>query len=133
MKVSVQSVPSGAMSTTTPAAADGTPHSPSGMRHYGRNVDHYMTSTRTPLRYLRRHVARQGVKPEPNQCDAEAWVYDIGENSDVSVDALVSDNVRDLIGAFAQWPTAKAAFATKYVNRDLLDLDPRGRTRVRFS
>ncbi|MGN6609743.1 MAG: spore photoproduct lyase family protein [Jatrophihabitans sp.] len=83
--------------------------------------------------YLGRHVGRQGVKPEPNQCDPEAWVYDIGENSDVSVDALVSDNVRDLIGAFAQWPTAKAAFATKYVNRQLLDLDPQGRTRVRFS
>ena len=83
--------------------------------------------------YLGRHVARQGVKTEPNQCDATAWVYDIGENSDVSVDALVSDNVADLVAAFAQWPTAKASFATKYVNRQLLDLDPRGRTRVRFS
>jgi hypothetical protein len=34
---------------------------------------------------------------------------------------------------FAGLPTAKASFATKYVNRDLLTLDPRGRTRVRFS
>jgi spore photoproduct lyase family protein len=83
--------------------------------------------------YLGRHVARQGVKPEPNQCDPEAWVYDIGENSDCSVDALVSDNVADLITAFRGWPTAKASFATKYVNRQLLDLDPQGRTRIRFS
>jgi DNA repair photolyase len=30
-------------------------------------------------------------------------------------------------------PTAKASFATKYVNRDLLDWDPMGRTRIRFS
>jgi spore photoproduct lyase family protein len=83
--------------------------------------------------YLRRHVARQGPKTEPDQCDPDSWVYDIGENSDCSVDALVSDNVADLVGTFRDLPTAKASFATKYVNRDLLDLDPRGRTRVRFS
>jgi spore photoproduct lyase len=83
--------------------------------------------------YLARHIARQGRKPEPNQCDPDAWVYDIGENSDCSVDALVSDNVADLIELFAGQPTAKASFATKYVHRGLLDLSPRGRTRIRFS
>jgi spore photoproduct lyase family protein len=84
-------------------------------------------------RYLRGHVKRQGVKPEPDQVDPHAWVYDIGENSDVSVDALVSDNVADLVGTFRDLPTAKASFATKFVNRELLDLDPQGRTRIRFS
>ncbi|OLR93392.1 spore photoproduct lyase family protein [Actinokineospora bangkokensis] len=83
--------------------------------------------------YLTRHIRRQGTKPEPNQCDRDAWVYDIGENSDCSADALVSDNVRDLVALFRGQPTAKASFATKFVNRDLLDWDPRGRTRVRFS
>jgi spore photoproduct lyase len=83
--------------------------------------------------YLGRHVGRQGVKPAPNQCDAKAWVYDLGENSDCSLDATVSDNVRDLVDLFRGLPTAKASFATKYVNRDLLDWDPQGRTRVRFS
>jgi len=83
--------------------------------------------------YLGRHIARQGVKPTPNQCDPAAWVYDIGENSDCSVDALISDNVADLVTLFRDRPTAKASFATKHVNRDLLDWDPRGRTRVRFS
>ncbi len=83
--------------------------------------------------YLRRHVARQGVKAEPDQCDPVSWVYDIGENGDCSVDALVSDNVADLVATFRTLPTAKASFATKYVNRQLLDLDPQGRTRVRFS
>ncbi|MGK3207951.1 hypothetical protein [Amycolatopsis sp. MEPSY49] len=78
--------------------------------------------------YLSRHIARQGPKPEPDQCDPDAWVYDIGENSDCSVDALISDNVADLIGLFAGQPTAKASFATKYVNRGLLALAPRGRT-----
>jgi spore photoproduct lyase family protein len=83
--------------------------------------------------YLRRHVARQGPKPAPDQCDPVSWVYDIGENSDCSVDAMVSDNVADLIATFRDLPTAKASFATKYVNRQLLDLDPAGRTRMRFS
>ncbi|MER5833423.1 spore photoproduct lyase family protein [Streptomyces sp. NPDC002130] len=85
------------------------------------------------IAHLARHVARQGHKPEPNQCDPEAWVYDIGENGDCSVDALVCDNTADLVHAFRQWPTAKASFATKFVNPDLLALDPRGRTRIRFS
>ncbi len=83
--------------------------------------------------YLRRHVARQGVKAEPNQVDPHAWVYDVGENSDCSVDAEVSGNVDDLVALFRGLPTAKASFATKHVNRRLLELDPRGRTRVRFS
>ncbi|MGC0208687.1 spore photoproduct lyase family protein [Streptomyces levis] len=85
------------------------------------------------IAHVGRHVARQGRKPEPNQCDPEAWVYDIGENGDCSVDALICDNTADLVNAFRQWPTAKASFATKFVNSDLLALDPRGRTRIRFS
>jgi len=85
------------------------------------------------LGYLERHVGRQGPKTEPNQCDPVDWVYDIGESSDCSVDALLSDNVADLVALFARLDGAKASFATKYVNRGLLDLDPRGGTRVRFS
>ena len=46
---------------------------------------------------------------------------------------LVSDNVRDLVDLFARTPDAKASFATKLVNRELLGYDPRGGTRVRFS
>ena len=83
--------------------------------------------------YLQRHVGRQGVKPAPNECDPHAWVYDIGENSDCSVDARISDNVRDLVELFRSLPNAKASFATKHVNRELLGWDPQGRTRIRFS
>ncbi len=85
------------------------------------------------LGYVRRHAGRQGVKPAPNQADPRDWIYDIGENSDCSLDATISENVRDLVRLFRDLPNAKASFATKYVNRDLLDWDPRGRTRVRFS
>jgi hypothetical protein len=57
--------------------------------------------------YLERHAARQGVKPEPNQCDPVDWVYDIGENSDCSVDAVVSDNVLTSSGCSPEFPTQK--------------------------
>ena len=83
--------------------------------------------------YTARHVGRQGVKTVPNAVDPAAWVYDIGENSDCSVDARLSGNVRDLVDTFRAVPTAKASFATKHVNRDLLGWDPQGRTRIRFS
>ncbi len=82
---------------------------------------------------IERHAGRQGTKSTPNQCDPADWVYDVGENSDCSVDHAISDNVRDLVELFGRLRNAKASFATKWVNRDLLELDPRGRTRVRFS
>ncbi|MFD9245992.1 spore photoproduct lyase family protein [Streptomyces sp. NPDC059556] len=91
------------------------------------------TNVERVLGALSRHIAGLGRKEEPNQCDEHAWVYDIGENGDCSVDDLISDNTADLISAFRRWPTAKASFATKFVNPDLLRLDPRGRTRIRFS
>jgi spore photoproduct lyase len=84
-------------------------------------------------RAIERHAGRQGPKPEPNQIDPERWVYDIGENSDCSVDATVSDNVRDLVALFRRLPNAKASFATKAVNRDLLNYEPGRATRIRFS
>lgn len=84
-------------------------------------------------RYIKRHATKQGIKPEPNQVDPVNWVYEIGENSDCSVDAAVCDNVKDIITLFRDLPNAKATFATKRVNRDLLDYDPQGKTRIRFS
>ena len=80
-----------------------------------------------------RHVAALGRKSVPNQVDPTDWVYDLGENGDLSVDALLSDNVRDLVALFRTLPGAKGSFATKAVNRDLLGYDPGGKTRIRFS
>lgn len=82
---------------------------------------------------IERHAYRQGMKFEPTQADPDLWVYELGTNSDCSVDALVSDNVRDLVSLFRELPNAKATFATKYVNEDLLEYDPRGKSRIRFS
>jgi len=82
---------------------------------------------------IRRHVDRQGWKFEPTQADTAHWVYELGTNSDCAADALVSDNLRDLVALFRTLPTAKATLATKYVNRNLLAYDPQGKTRLRFS
>ncbi|WP_390625361.1 spore photoproduct lyase family protein [Paludisphaera soli] len=82
---------------------------------------------------IARHVKKLGPKPQPNQVEAGAWVYDVGCNSDCSVDALISENVATLVDLFKRLPDGKASFATKFVNRELLDLDPRGKTRIRFS
>jgi spore photoproduct lyase len=85
------------------------------------------------LASIERHASKQGMKLEPTQADPEHWVYELGTNSDCSVDAAISDNVRDLVGLFRELPNAKATFATKFVNRELLEYDPRGKTRLRFS
>lgn len=82
---------------------------------------------------VERHAASQGFKFEPSQADDDYWVYELGTNSDLSVDAAVSDNVADLVGLFRGLPNAKATFATKFVNRDLLEYDPQRKTRLRFS
>jgi len=79
------------------------------------------------------HAERLGPKTVPNQVDPTQWVYDLGENGDLSVDALISDNVRDLVAGFRDIPGAKASFATKHVNPDVLDYDPQGATRIRMS
>jgi DNA repair photolyase len=73
------------------------------------------------------------MKLEETQADPELWVYELGTNSDLSVDAAVSDNVRDLVALFRTLPNAKGSFATKWVNPGLLGYDPQGRTRVRMS
>lgn len=82
---------------------------------------------------IARHAYKQGFKFEPTQPDPSLWVYEIGTNNDCAVDALISDNVKDLVKLFRELPNAKATFATKFVNRDLLTYDPQGRTRLRFS
>src|SRR4051794_38238877 len=84
-------------------------------------------------RTIARHAKRQGPLPAPDQIDQSAWVYDIGENGDLSIDAALCRNVKDLVHLFRRLPNAKGSFATKFVNPDLLGYDPQGRTRIRFS
>ena len=84
-------------------------------------------------KYLARHAARQGAKQAATPADDKLWVYEIGCNSDTSIDAAISDNVRDFVELFKTLPNAKGTFATKWVNRAMLSYDPQRKTRVRFS
>lgn len=90
------------------------------------------TNTEEALAAQTRHLAKLGPKV-PNQVDAGCHVYEIGENGDLSVDALLTDIPQTLIQHFRQTPGAKATFATKFVNPALLGYDPQGKTRIRFS
>jgi spore photoproduct lyase len=82
---------------------------------------------------IARHAERQGPLASADQIDSECWVYDIGENGDLSVDATICDNVEDLVALFRRLPNAKGSFATKFVNPELLSYDPQRKTRIRFS
>jgi spore photoproduct lyase family protein len=82
---------------------------------------------------IERHATVQGMKLEGTQADPALWTYELGTNSDLSVDAYVSDNVKEIVALFRELPNAKGTFATKHVNRGLLEYEPRGKTRVRFS
>ena len=69
---------------------------------------------------------------KPNQTHKEYVTYDIGCNTDVALHYkhLEWDKVFDF---FKQHPRAMGSFATKYVNEKLLDYDPEGKMRIRFS
>ena len=72
--------------------------------------------------------------PKPaNQTDPTFWTYDIGCNSDISVDYDLNVGIRDVFAFYRDHPRAKGTFATKFVNRAMLDFDPKRKIRIRFS
>lgn len=72
------------------------------------------------------------VVDKPNQTDDKYITYDIGCNSDFALEAKYH-KWEQIFGFFANHHLAKASFATKYVNRDLLTYNPLGKVRIRFS
>ncbi len=53
------------------------------------NIDDILSS-------VERQASRQGIKLEPTLADSDRWVYELETNSDLSVHAALSDNIRDL-------------------------------------
>lgn len=102
-------------------------------RHKAINPITVFTNVEEILDTVDRHAMAQPWPRTPNQTDPDLYTYDIGCNSDISVDATLTDAVGRAVEFFRDHPRAKATFATKFVNRDLLRLDPRGKTRIRFS
>lgn len=83
------------------------------------------------LDVLDKHVASLPTKIS-NQTDSKYWTYDIGCSTDVSLH-WKHTNWLKIFNFFKEHPHAKATFATKYVNPKLLNFNPEGKIRIRFS
>lgn len=69
---------------------------------------------------------------KPNQTHPEYVTYDIGTNSDMALHAKHYD-WKKVFDFFKHHPRAMGSFATKYVNEKLLEYNPDGKMRIRFS
>ena len=78
------------------------------------------------------HAASLAFPKPPNQVDSRYWVYDIGCSTDISLHWKHYDWEK-VFNFFRAHPKIKATFATKYVNKALLDYKPQGKIRIRFS
>ena len=88
-------------------------------------------NTEQILDMINRHCAFADVE-KPNQTHAEYITYDISCNEDFALHAKYH-KWRRIFDFFKYHPQAMGSFATKYVNVDLLDYDPQGKMRIRFS
>lgn len=102
-------------------------------RHKPVNPITLFTNVDEILETVDAHVNSLAWPKPANQTDTAFWTYDIGCNSDISVDYSLTDGVRQVFDFFRDHPRAKATFATKFVNRDLLEYDPKEKVRIRFS
>jgi spore photoproduct lyase len=68
---------------------------------------------------------------KPNQT-GEYVTYDISCNEDFALHAKYHD-WKTIFSFFRDHPLAMGSFATKYVNYDLLNFNPEGKIRIRFS
>lgn len=69
---------------------------------------------------------------KPNQTHDEYVTYDISCNEDFALHAKYHEWER-IFDFFKEHPRAMGSFATKYVNKDFLNYDPKGKIRIRFS
>lgn len=68
---------------------------------------------------------------KPNQT-GEYVTYDIGCNSDIALHAKQLE-WKTIFSFFKDHPIAMGSFATKYVNKNLLEFNPEQKVRIRFS
>ena len=88
------------------------------------------TNTMDILTAINNHVWFADVE-KPNQT-GEYITYDISCNEDFALHAKYHDWEK-IFEFFKNHPLAMGSFATKYVNPDLLDFNPQGKIRIRFS
>ena len=88
------------------------------------------TNTMDILTEINSHAYFSTVE-KPNQT-GEYITYDISCNEDFALHAKYHD-WKTIFKFFREHPLAMGSFATKYVNTDLLELNPEGKIRIRFS
>ena len=88
------------------------------------------TNTMDILTEINSHAFFATVE-KPNQT-GEFITYDISCNEDFALHAKYHD-WKTIFRFFKEHPLAMGSFATKYVNKDLLEFNPEGKMRIRFS
>ena len=99
-------------------------------RHKDQGLD-IATNANEILTAVNNHCAFADVE-KPNQTHPEYITYDISCNEDFALHAKYHD-WKYIFDFFKNHPTAMGSFATKYVNEKLLDYNPKGKIRIRFS
>ena len=89
------------------------------------------TNTGDILTAINNHAYFTPVE-KPNQTHADYTTYDISCNEDFALHAKHHD-WENIFEFFRTHPVAMGAFATKYVNPNLINFDPQGKIRIRFS
>ena len=95
---------------------------------YGLSV---AKNTEDILTSINNHVAFDDTI-KPNQTHSEFITYDISCNEDFALHAKHHE-WKKIFTFFRDHPKAMGSFATKYVNRNLLTFDPKGKIRIRYS
>lgn len=98
-------------------------HKPEGIS-FATNIDKI-------LFVIDKHVNNLDTKL-PNQTHSKYWTYDIGCNTDISLNLKHQDYFK-IFDYFKYSTKAFGTFATKYVNEELLNYNPNHKIRIRFS
>ena len=99
-------------------------------RHKPKGLD-IATNPQDILTAINNHVWFADVE-KPNQTHPSYVTYDISCNEDFALHAKFHD-WEYIFSYFRDHPIAMGSFATKYVNKKLLDYNPEGKIRIRFS
>ena len=102
-------------------------------RHKKINPITIFTNVDEMMAKIDKHVQALPWPKASNQTDPTYYTYDMGCNSDIAIDYDISPGIADVFKFYTNHPKAKATFATKFVNRNMLDLNPQRKLRIRFS
>lgn len=91
----------------------------------------YATNTSAILTEINNHAWFAEVE-KPNQTHETFITYDISCNEDFALHAKYYD-WKKIFQFFVDHPVAMGTLATKYVNKELLNFDPKRKIRIRFS